>query len=280
VRMSRVKVWAILALVVCVVAGASWKVARARAASNVVVVNAKEPVEMVRLRKALHAELQPIALTNCGLKRFGEANDGGYLLCGDLLGNVKAAYSYGISGYDGWGCQVATELKVKVHQYDCFNLTEPVCSAGATSFHGECVAGDPSTDHEGRRFDTPEHQIAKNGDAGRHLVVKMDVEGAEWETFLRTPDEVFDQIDQLVVEFHGVDKQQFVDAIRKLKNFYYVANLHYNNYSCTTLYRPFPAWAFEVLLVSKKLGIPDKSGKPPDVAALNTPNNPTVKDCQ
>jgi hypothetical protein len=35
-----------------------------------------------------------------------------------------------------------------------------------------------------------------------------------------------------------------------------------------------------VLLVSKKLGIPEKSGKPPDVAALNTPNNPTVKDCQ
>jgi hypothetical protein len=55
--MSRVKVWAILALVVCVVAGASWQIARARAASNAIVVNAKEPVEMVRLRKALHAEL-------------------------------------------------------------------------------------------------------------------------------------------------------------------------------------------------------------------------------
>ena len=55
-RMSRVKVWAIFALVGCVVAGASWKIARARAASNAIVVNAKEPVEMVRLRKALHAE--------------------------------------------------------------------------------------------------------------------------------------------------------------------------------------------------------------------------------
>src|SRR5215213_3686601 len=228
--MSRVKVWAIVGVVLCVGAGVTWQIARSRAASNAIVVNAKEPVEIVRIRKALYAEIQPVALTNCGLKRFGEANDGGYLLCANLLGGVKAAYSYGISGYDGWGCQVATDLKVRVHQYDCFNLTEPVCSTGATTFHGECVAGNPSTDEDGRKFDTPEHQIAKNGDAGRHLVVKMDVEGAEWETFLRTPDTGFDQIDQLVVEFHGVNKQQFVDAMQKLKTFYYVANLHYNNY--------------------------------------------------
>src|SRR4051812_35427187 len=116
--MSRGKVWAIVAVVMCVGAGAAWQIARTRAASNTIVVNAREPVEAVRIRKALYAEIHPVALTNCGLKRFGEANDGGYLLCGNLLDGVKAGYSYGISGYDGWGCQVATELKVRVHQYD------------------------------------------------------------------------------------------------------------------------------------------------------------------
>jgi hypothetical protein len=277
--MSRAKVWAIIAVVGCAAAAAGWQFTRVRAAKTIV-VNAREPLEIVRIRKALYAELQPIALTNCDLKRFGEANDGGYLVCANLLGGVKSAYSYGISGYDGWGCQVATNLSVKVHQYDCFDPTVPVCATGTTVFHSECVAGEPSTDDHGRKFDTPEHQIANNGDAGRHLLVKMDVEGAEWETFLHTPDDVFDHIDQLVVEFHGVNKQQFVDALQKLKRFYYVANVHYNNYSCTTLYRPFPAWAFEVLLVNKKLGVPDPSGKTPDVGDLNTPNNPKLKDCQ
>jgi hypothetical protein len=91
---------------------------------------------------------------------------------------------------------------------------------------------------------------------------------------------VFEQIDQLVVEFHGVSEQRFVDAVKKLKRFYYVADLHYNNYSCTTLYRPFPAWAFEVLFVSKRLGVPDESGKPAGGSALHTPNHPKLRDCQ
>jgi hypothetical protein len=279
--MNRIKVGTIVAIVVCVTGGAGWWLARTRASSaKTVVVKAKEPVEVVRTRKELFAELQPIALANCELKRFGEANDGGYLLCANLMGAVKAGYSYGISGYDGWGCQISRDLKVKVHQYDCFDPTKPVCSAGATVFHGECVAGEPKTDESGRRFETPEHQIAANGDAGRHLVVKMDVEGAEWGTFLDTPDELFEQIDQLVVEFHGVNQQRFVDAVKKLKRFYYIANLHFNNYSCTTLYRPFPAWAFEVLFVSKRLGVPDPSGNRVAPSPLSTPNNPKIHDCQ
>lgn len=243
-------------------------------------MQASEPAAAGRTIEELFAEVQPIALANCDFKRFGEANDGGYVMCANLLGAVQGGYSYGISGYDGWGCQVATTLNVKVHQYDCFDLTVPACSTGTTVFHGECVAGEPSSDDKGRRFETPEHQIALNGDAGRHLVVKMDVEGAEWQAFLRTPDAVFEQIDQLVVEFHGVNRQSFLDAVKKLKRFYYVANLHYNNYSCTAQFRPFPSWAFEVLFVSKRLGVPDRSGKPAGAGASNTPNNPKVADCQ
>lgn len=275
------QVW-VLAVVAVAVGGAgiaAWRLARTPAPPPVV-VPAVEPTTTDRIITALFDEVQPIALANCDFKRFGERNDGGYVLCANLLGGVQAAYSYGISGYDGWGCQVATELKVKAHQYDCFDLTVPACSTGTTVFHGECVAGEPSTDDAGRRFDTPEHQIARNGDAARHLVVKMDVEGAEWQTFLDTPDSVFERIDQLAVEFHGSDRQRFLDALTKLKRFYYVANLHYNNYSCTAKFRPFPSWAFEVLLVSKRLGVPDRSGKPPGAGELNTPNNPKAVDCQ
>ena len=70
----------------------------------------------------LFAELQPVKVTNCELARYGEPHDGGYMACRNLLSNVRSAYSYGISGYDGWGCEISTELKVPVHQYDCFNI--------------------------------------------------------------------------------------------------------------------------------------------------------------
>ena len=278
--MRRARVWAIVVIALVVAGLASWRIAQMRARPKPVAASPEATAEANRIRAELFAQVQPIALANCQLKRFGEANDGGYLLCGNLLGSVQAGYSYGISGYDGWGCQISTDLKVKVHQYDCFDLTEPVCAGGATVFHGECVAGKAAVDESGRRFDTPEHQIASNGDASHRLVVKMDVEGAEWDTFLESPAQVFEQIDQLVVEFHGVNRQPFIDAVKKLKGFYYVANLHFNNYSCTTLYEPFPSWAFEVLFVNKKLAQPDPAGKRAAPSPLDSPNNPKIADCQ
>lgn len=235
---------------------------------------------VLKLRRSLLAELQPIRLANCELQRFGEANDGGYLLCRNLLGSVGAGYSYGISGYDGWGCEISRRLNVKVHEYDCFDVTVPTCQGGNTVFHAECVADKPFTDKDGRLFDSPENQFRKNGDAAKHLVMKIDVEGAEWATFMAAPDSVIDQIDQLAVEFHGSGEQRFTDAILRLKRFFYIANLHFNNYSCDEKYAPFPSWAYEVLLVSKRLGKPDSSGAPVESSALNTPNNPQVADCQ
>jgi hypothetical protein len=38
-----------------------------------------------KLRGAILAELQPVVLKNCTLKRFGSANDGGYLMCENLI---------------------------------------------------------------------------------------------------------------------------------------------------------------------------------------------------
>jgi hypothetical protein len=230
-------------------------------------------------RQALLEQLQPVALSNCELRRFGEPHDGGYLLCANLLKDVQSAYSYGISGYDGWGCDISRQLKVQIHEYDCFNLQRPVCEGGRLSFHPECVAGAPSTDSDGRLFHTPEAQITQNGDAGRHLVMKMDVEGAEWDTFLKTPDAIFDNIDQLAVEFHGPDEASAPAVIDKLKRHFYIVNLHFNNYSCTRAARPFPARAYEVLLVNKRIGIPDRATRA-EVSALNAPNKPEAYDCQ
>ena len=62
------------------------------------------------IRSELFTEIQPVRVTNCELRRFGEPHDGGYPLCANLLGRVKAGYSYGISGYDGWGCEVSRRL--------------------------------------------------------------------------------------------------------------------------------------------------------------------------
>jgi hypothetical protein len=230
-------------------------------------------------RRALFAAVQPVRLENCEMQRFGEAHDGGYLMCGNLLTAVQSAYSYGIGGYDGWGCDVSRKLSVKVHQYDCFDRRRPSCPGGDTVFHDECVSGEARVD-QGRRFETVERQLATNGDAGKHLVVKMDVEGAEWDSWMQTPDAVLDRIDQIAMEFHGVKEERFIVVVERLKKFFHIAHLHFNNHACSSTVAPFPAWAFEVLLVNKRIGVLDPSGAAGGPHPLDAPSAPQVPDCQ
>jgi hypothetical protein len=264
------------ALVVLVTAGLvganQWRVATARQARRA------RSTREAEVRARLFAEIQPVHVTNCELKRFGEPHDGGYPLCVNLLGGVKAGYSYGISGYDGWGCDVSRQLHVAVHQYDCFDVREPPCGGGTTVFHGECVGTRKSTE-DGRPFDTLANQFARNGHNSVPLVMKIDVEGAEWDSFLLAPDSVFEHIDQLDVEFHHVEDPKYVETVRRLKHFFYIAHVHYNNFSCDPQLQPFPSWAFEVLLVNRRIGFAD--GTPaPAAAAVDAANNPSWPDCQ
>ncbi len=233
-----------------------------------------------RIRRELFAELQPATLANCALERFGEPNDGGYLVCANLLDGVAAGYSYGISGYDQWGCDVARRRRVSVHQYDCFDPDRPSCPDGDVRFHEECLGARAFEDAERRRFDTLEHQLAANGHSVAHVLLKMDVEGAEWDAFLQTPDAVLERIDQLVVEMHGTADARYVTAVRRLKRFFHIAHLHFNNFSCWNGLEPFPAWAYEVLLVNKRLAVGKIADPPASPHPLDAPNNLRAADCQ
>jgi hypothetical protein len=241
----------------------------------------------VGIRRALFAAVQPVALRNCTLQRFGEANDGGYLMCANLLAAVESGYSYGISGYDQWGCDISTKLGVPLHQYDCFDTRQPACAGGKTVFHAECVA-EAKAVADARVFDSLENQLVKNGDRGRQLVIKMDVEGAEWWSLLSTPDDVLRRIDQLTIEFHWIEDPaggwvhdgRYLSLIQRLKEHFHVAHLHFNNHSCVPGLEPFPAWAYEVLFVSKRLAEAEPSAAAPDRRRLDAPNDPHAPDCQ
>jgi hypothetical protein len=235
-------------------------------------------LEPDRLRAALAAELQPVDLPDCRLQRFGERNDGGYLLCANLLGSAAAVYNYGIGPADRFGCEVATRLSVPVHQYDCFDPGRPICSTGKTVFHDECIGPERLTDG-GHPFDTLENQLARNGDGSNHVVVKIDIEGAEWDSLLATPPAVFERIDQLAGECHGVGLEKHLAAVRRLKEFFNLVHIHFTNFACGKGLDPFPAWAYEVLFVNKRLATAQGT-QPWGPHALDARNDPDRPDCQ
>jgi hypothetical protein len=238
------------------------------------------PDERVRSRAPLVAELQPVTLSNCYLARIGGPNDGGYLMCANLIAGLESAYSYGIGGEDSWGCAISRAHRVPVHQYDCFEPTKVECPGAAFRLNAECVG--PRTEvKESRPFDTLANHIARNGDTGRRLVVKMDVEGAEWETILATPDDVLAAIDQMAMELHGLDEPDVLAGLRKLKTHFYLVSVHFNNQSCTAAAKPLPASAYQVLLVNKRLGVPGPAPPGnPTPESLMAPDHPKIPDCQ
>jgi hypothetical protein len=239
----------------------------------------KPLTKAAKARQELFDEIRPVKLRNCEFERVGDSYDGGYLICKNLVSRAEAFYSYGISASDRWGCTLSERAQKPVHQYDCFELKRPSCGGAMPVFHEECVGPRRET-IDGRPYDTIEAQIARNGDAGKHLVMKMDVEGSEWPSFLATPDAVLARIDQLVVEFHGVEEPQYAEVLRKLKKQFYVVNLHYNNWTCSPDVKPLQATAFEVLFVNKNVGVVAEGGTPVVPNPLDAPNNQMRPDCQ
>jgi hypothetical protein len=246
-----------------------------------------QPAVVMQHREALFRMLQPVTLANCDLERFGETNDGGYLMCGNLLGGVQAAYSYGISGYDGWGCEISRTHDIPVHQYDCFNTTRPWCLFGDPIFHEECV-GDMTETVDGRFFDTVKNQLARNGDHASRIVLKIDVEGAEWESLLAVSDDLLRQTDQMAVEFHWaendaldwVNDERYLRVVARLRAHFEVAHIHFNNTSCVEDLSPFPSHAFEVLFVNKRLARVSSPARTAIVPhPLDAPNNPALAEC-
>jgi hypothetical protein len=201
-------------------------------------------------------------------------------MCENLIAPLDAAYSYGVGRNDDWGCEVSRRYHVPVHQYDCFDPARPTCNGGTFVFNNECV-GDRSGYRESRFFDTLENQIRKNGDTGRRLIIKMDIEGAEWDSLLAVPDELLASIAQIAMEMHGFENPKIVEVLRKLKRNFYLVNLHFNNWSCTPKAAPLPAWAYQTHWVNKRIGVPDPAAAfPAPMSALNAPDSPTWPDCQ
>ena len=67
---------------------------------------------------------------------------------------------------------------------------------------------------------------------------------------------------------------------RRVAKFFYVVNIHYNNWTCSPDVKPFEATAFEVLFVNKMIGVVDHGGTPVVPNPFDSPNNWMRPDCQ
>ena len=140
--------------------------------------------------------------------RVGRDNDGGYIMVDDFDG-VTAAYSLGINDDVSWDKQMAAR-NIDILQFD---HTIDALPENDPRFHwsrtGICGVGE-----ERDGFRSLPEIIRANGHAERDLVLKMDIEGAEWSVFATMPLDLMARFRQIVCEFHGfqhIDQPDFYE---------------------------------------------------------------------
>lgn len=176
-----------------------------------------------------------------GKVRIGGPNDGGYVMANDFERN-SIAYSIGVGPQVQWDVEMA-ERGLVIHQYD---HTVPGLPQEHPNFRYTPLGIAP--DMTQADLITLEEMLTRNGHKHKsNMLLKIDVEGAEWDVFDALDHALLAKFDQIVVEFHGLEylgsdsfRERCNRVFRKL-NFHHVpVHIHANNYSAVHLLENIP----------------------------------------
>lgn len=185
--------------------------------------------------------LTPSDLRDAGKIRIGGPGDGGYVLV-DRLRPAQAVMSFGI----GPSVAFDRDLAERGHSLLLFDHTILVLPEEHPRFtwFREGVAGvaDPA-----RGLSTLADHMAKLPPGGEAPILKMDVEGAEWEALAETPVSLLRRFEQIVVEFHDLARLEETrfrsfawKVLASLSSAFTLAHVHANNFGGIAIVGGFP----------------------------------------
>jgi len=177
--------------------------------------------------------ISPVSAMNVAKRRVGGRSDGGYVMLDDL-DRIGVCYSLGVGPDVSWDLEMA-ELGSLIYQYDHTVAQAP---AGHHQFkHFPIgITHDDSLSPRLKRLDT---LLQENGHAQRtDMVLKIDIEGHEWDSLDALDTGVFQQFRQIVAEFHGLRlleipsfRQRAHRLFSKLREHHEVIHVHGNNFA-------------------------------------------------
>jgi hypothetical protein len=160
----------------------------------------------------------PFDVTSGEMKRYGRDEDGGYVIYDDPLG-AKHLLGYGVDKDVSFENELTEAWRIKATIFDHTIDEVPMTGSNVTYVKEGIGAVDAyplfSLENHVKRF-VPE---------GSNFILKMDVEGAEWDV-LRTAD--LSRVSQLIVEFHEPHGEHS-DVIQKINEMFYLVHIHGNN---------------------------------------------------
>lgn len=162
------------------------------------------------------------------LVRAGGSGDGAYVMLDDFEAG-GTAYSFGIGEDISWDEWMAGR-GLAVHCYDHTIECLPKNGSGL-KFHRAGISG---TDRTHENLFSIETLLRRNGDTDKKgMILKMDVEGAEWDFINSAPSDVLRQFSQITLELHGLTDDlkegKIIPALEKLNMTHQAVWVHGNN---------------------------------------------------
>lgn len=217
--------------------------------------------------------LSPIGVSGISFIRVGDANDGGYVLVEDFS-SKDVCLSLGIGDNDSFDQELAGKIQA-IHMYDHTIETTPSSMPNAY-FHKVGISAKRQPG-----FVTLEDCL-ESIPSSTEVILKIDIEGTEWEVFANVRVETLNRFKQIAVEFHGLhrlnDDKHFnlvTESLDKLNKNHAVVNVHANNWSDFDIIGNFPVPdVIEVTYVRRDRLKISSISPVVDPDPLNAPNNP------
>jgi len=156
---------------------------------------------------------------------IGKKEDGSYVILDDFQ-NIKIAYSFGIRREIQFDKNLA-DRGIDVYMYDHTINSLPYNN---TKFHWKKIG------ITGKMLKSLENLIIENGHSSEeNMILKMDVEGAEWESLIDTPSKILSQFKYILIEYHFKDHKSanesliYYNVIKKIHQTHQVFYLRCHN---------------------------------------------------
>ena len=224
--------------------------------------------------------LRMIAPQSCPVPkvRVGQPSDGGYVINNDFVG-ISGVVSLGIGNEASFDAEFA-DAGVPVFQYDP-TVDGPPYKHPNCAFHK--LGWGARNDDKSRTLDAilDEHQLRDTGD----LLLKFDVEYAEWEALAATSSETLSHFRIIVGEFHGFGRMTqpaVFDAMSRvfslLSETHAVTHIHGNNHAAMVVVMGVAVpHLMEISFLRRDRSVFTPSCEPIP-GPLDYPNNPVLPD--
>jgi len=210
-------------------------------------------------------------------KRIGPNEDGGYVCSEFVLEHCSSLITYGVGDDYRFEREFSEVYKKPVYLFDhTIDLKEEIEKDGL-----RFIPEGLGTDDNCKCF----FEHAKKFNFRENLLLKIDIEGAEWD-FFKTVDveKIFDIAIGIIVEIHWIDclknRKQLVEIFNRLSDYFVLHHTHGNSWGATFTYDGMliPS-VLELSFVNKKfiqtLEL-DKTEYP--IKGLDYSNDPSVDD--